>query len=125
VTDKAPQQERGLHYRLAVAVCAAVAVGLTMLLVPLIVGILGTGAEFAALYAVVFSKWGLATVTAFAVAGFILGGERMANVFAVIWGTHPVWARLGGWLEEHDTAAAVLGWALVASVVGFFWYAFR
>jgi len=125
VIDNTPRQESGLQYRLAVAVCTSVVIGLVMLLVPLIVGIIGSGAESLALYAIVFSKWGLATVVVFAITGFILGGERMANVFAAVWGTHPVWSELGGWLEEHETAAAVLGFALVVFVVGFFWYSFR
>ncbi|MDX1375255.1 MAG: hypothetical protein R3357_06805, partial [Burkholderiales bacterium] len=94
-------------------------------LAPLIVGIVGGGAESLALYAIVFSKWGLATVTVFAVTGFIFGGERMANIFGVVWGTHPVWSELGCWLEDHETAAAVLGFTLVVLVVGFFWYSFR
>jgi hypothetical protein len=125
VIDKTPPQETGLQYRMAVAFCTAVVIGLTMLLVPLIVGIVGGGAESLALYAIVFSKWGLATVIVFAITGFILGGERMANVFAAVWGTHPVWSELGSWLEEHETAAAMLGFSLVVLVVGFFWYSFR
>lgn len=123
--DKTRPLESGSQFRLAVAVCAAVAIGLTMLLVPLIVGIIGGGADSLALYAIVFSKWGLATVIVFAITGFILGGERMAKVFAAVWGTHAVWSELGGWLEEHETAAAVLGFALVVLGVGFFWYSFR
>jgi hypothetical protein len=79
-----------------------IAIGVTMLVVPLIVGIVGRGAESLALYAFVFSKWGVAALIVFAILGFVLGGKRTANLLAVIWGTHPVWSELGGWLEEHQ-----------------------
>src|SRR5688500_5674309 len=117
--------ERLLQYRLAVACCCVIAIGVTMLVVPLIVGIVGRGAESLALYAFVFSKWGVAALIVFAILGFVLGGERTATLLAVIWGTHPVWSELGGWLEEHQTVAAVLWFSVVASIVGFFWYSFR
>jgi hypothetical protein len=77
------------------------------------------------MYAFVFSKWGAATVFGIFTLGFVVGGERMANFFAVIWGTHPFWSELESWLFEHETAATVLGFALVALVVGVFWYSFR
>lgn len=96
-----------------------------MLIVPLATGIVGRGAEPLVLYGLIFSKWGLAILIASAILGFIVGGERMASLFAVVWGTHPIWSEMGSWLEEHETAAAVLGFTVVALVVGFFWYSFR
>ena len=125
MTAEEPPEVGWLHYRLAVAVCSAFVVGVMMLIVPLVIGILGRGAEPLVLYALIFSKWGLATLVASAILGFIVGGERMANLFAVIWGTHPIWSEMGSWLEEHETTAAVLGFTFVALVVGFFWYSFR
>ena len=59
------------------------------------------------------------------VLGFIVGSERMANFFGFIWGTHPFWSEFEGWLYEHETASAFLGFGVVALVVGAFWYAFR
>lgn len=118
-------REAGLHHRLAVAACSAFVAGVMLLIVPLVIGMIGRGAEPLALYAFVFSKWGLATLVVFAILGFVAGGERMANLFSVIWGTHPIWSEMGDWLEEHETAAAVLGFAFIALVVGFLWYVFR
>ena len=114
-----------LHYRLAVAFCSAFVMGVMLLLLPLILT-MGSGApEPMALYQFIFSKWGAAILFGASVLGFILGSERMANFFSVIWGTHPFWSELEGWLYEHETAAAVLGFALVALVVWLFWYSFR
>jgi hypothetical protein len=76
------------------------------------------GKEKRFMYAFVFLKWGAATVLGLFTLGFVVGGERMANVLAVIWGTRPLWSELEGWLYEHETVAAVLGFALVALVVG-------
>ena len=96
-----------------------------MLVVPLVIGVVGRGAEPMALYALVFSKWGVATLIAFAILGFIIGDERMANLLAVIWGTHPVWSRVNSWLEENELAKAALLFALLAFLAGFIWYSFR
>ncbi len=38
-------------------------------------------------------------------AGFLLGSERMANVFSFFWGTHEFWSRFRNkvetWSESH------------------------
>lgn len=125
MTAEEPPEVGWLHYRLAVAVCSAFVVGVMMLIVPLVIGIVGRGAEPLVLYGLIFSKWGLAILITSAILGFIVGGERMANLFGVVWGTHPIWSEMGGWLEEHETIASVLGFIVVALVVGFFWYSFR
>ena len=125
MTDDRPPEVGWLHYRLAVAFCSAFVTGITLLLVPFIFAI-GSGApEPMVLYKFVFSKWGAAILLGTSVLGFVVGGERMANFFAIIWGTHPFWSELEGWLYEHETAAAFIGFALVALVVGLFWYSFR
>lgn len=95
-----------------------------MLVVPLVIGIVGRGAEPMALYALVFSKWGVGTLIAFAILGFV-AGDRVADFFAVIWGTHPGWCKVRDWFEEHETAAAVLWLVLLTLLVGFLWFIFR
>ena len=124
MTKDRPPEVGWLHYRLAVAFCSALLMGIMLLLVPLIVVIAGPP-EPMVLYKFVFSKWGAAILLGTSVLGFIVGDERMANFFAIIWGTHPFWSELESWLYEHETAAAVIGFALVTLVVGLFWYSFR
>jgi hypothetical protein len=125
VTDDRPPDIGWLHYRLAVAACSAFVTGIMLLLVPLILSIGGGSPEPLVLYAFVFSRWGAAILLGTSVLGFIVGDERMANFFAIIWGTHPFWSELEHWLWENETVAAFLGFGVVAMVVGFFWYSFR
>ena len=120
-----------LHYRLAVAFCSALVTCIMLLLVPLILGIAGI-ADASVIYSFVFSKWGAAAILGVATLGFILGGERMANFFAIIWGTHRFWSELegwlyefGGWLDEHKTVGVFVAVAFGLLVVGVFWYSFR
>ena len=129
MTDDKPPEVGWLHYRLAVAACSAFVTGVMLLVIPLVLAIGGAAGEPLVLYAFVFSKWGGAVFLAAAVLGFALGSERMANFFAIVWGTHPLWSEVGGrledWREEHRSGAAILGFGLVAVVVGIFRYAFR
>jgi len=120
-----------LHYRLAVAFCSALVTCIMLLLVPLILGIAGI-ADASVIYSFVFSKWGAAAILGVATLGFILGGERMANFFAIIWGTHRFWSELegwlyefGGWLDEDKTVGVFVAVAFGLLVVGVFWYSFR
>src|SRR6266513_5766865 len=131
MTDDRPPEVRWLHYRLAVAFCSAFVACVMLLLVPLILAIAGLP-EVVVIYPFVFSKWGAAAILSVATLGFIVGGERMANFFAIIWGTHRFWSvledwlyELGGWLEEHKKAGSVLAVALGLLIVGVFWYSFR
>jgi hypothetical protein len=88
LTHEKPSEVGWLHW--AVAVCSALVIGAMLLLVPLFLAV-GSGApELLVLYKFVFSKWGVAALLASSALGFVIGGERMANFFAVIWGTHPV-----------------------------------
>ena len=125
MTDDRPPGVGWLHYRLAVAFCSTLVTAIMLLFVPLVVAIGGAAPEPLVLYKFVFSKWGGVILLGSSVLGFVVGGERMANFFAIIWGTHPFWSELEGWLEEHDTIAVYLGFGLVALVVGVFWYSFR
>ena len=84
------------------------------------------------IYLFVFSKWGAAAILSVATLGFIVGSERMANFFAIIWGTHRFWSELegwlyelGGWLDEHKMVGVLLAVAFSLLVVGVFWYSFR
>jgi len=120
-----------LHYRLAVAFCSAFVTCIMLLLVPPILAIAGI-AEVLVIYAFVFSKWGAAAILSVATLGFIVGSERMANFFEIIWGTHPFWSELegwlhelGGWLDEHKTAGVFFAVVFGLLVVGIFWYSFR
>ena len=125
MTDERPPGIGWLHYRLAVAACSAFVTAIMLFLVPLVFAMRGPTRELFPLYKFVFSKWGVATLIGSAVIGFVVGGERMANFFAFIWGTHPIWSDIETWLWEHEVAATFIGFALVALVVGFFWYSFR
>jgi len=120
-----------LHYRLAVAFCSAFVTCIMLLLVPLILVIAGI-AEALVIYPFVFLKWGAAAILSVATLAFIVGSERMANFFAIIWGTHPFWSELegwlyelGGWLDEHKTAGVFFAVVFGLLVVGIFWYSFR
>jgi hypothetical protein len=126
LADDRPDGVGWLHYRMAVAFCATVMMALMLVIVPGIILVIGpAGPPHWNLYPYAFSKWGAAILVATALFGFAAGGERTANLFAFLWGTHQFWTRAEEWLYEHETAAAALGWLLVGSVVGFFWYAFR
>ena len=125
MSDEIPPEVGWLHYRLAVAFCSAFVTAIMLLLVPLVVSMSSAAPQLLVIYKYVFSKWGVAALLASAVIGFLVGGERMANFFAIIWGTHPFWSELECWLWEHETASALIGWGLVALTVGFFWFSFR
>ena len=125
MTSDRPPEVGWLHYRLAVAFCSAIVTCIMLLLVPLVLAIGSSAPEPLVFYKYVFSKWGAVVLFGSSALGFIVGGERMANFFSVIWGTHPFWSELESWLYEHETVAAFLGFAVVALVVGFFWYSFR
>ena len=124
MTDELPPGVGWLQYRLAVAFCSAVAMFVMLLVVPFILA-LASFVEALVVYKLVFSKWGASILIGTAALGFIIGGERTASFFAVIWGTHPLWSELEGWLREHDKIAVWLGFVLVALVVWFFWFSFR
>ena len=125
MADDRPPEVGWLHYRLAVAFCTAVVVGLMLLLFPILVLLASPNLEPLALYGYVFSKWGAAIILVASALGFAVGGERTANFFALIWGTHPFWSELESWLYEHGRTTILLGWTIVVLVVGFFWYSFR
>ena len=103
-----------------------------LLLVPLIVSMSTAAPQLFVIYKFVFSKWGAATLLGSAVIGFLVGGERMANFFGIIGGTHPFWSKLGGrlyelgdWLDDHKTVGAFLAIAIGLLIVGVFWYNFH
>jgi hypothetical protein len=124
LAEDRPARVGWLHYRLAVAFCATIAMATMLLIVPGIILLVGPSTpSYWNLYPYAFSKWGAAILVATALFGFAAGGERTANLFAFLWGTHPLWSRLEEWLYQHETAAAALGWLLVLLLVGGFWYA--
>ncbi|MBM3356155.1 MAG: hypothetical protein FJY54_00295 [Betaproteobacteria bacterium] len=109
-----------MKYRLAVAFVSAAAAAATLLLLPLLVAYaLMEGTDYVILdgYALVFSWYGIAAVAAFAVAGFILSGERTANLFGFVWFTHPVWSRFDAWLKQRPTLAIFVMLALMVLAV--------
>ena len=131
MADDKPTEVGWLHYRLAVAFCSAFVTAIMLLLVPLILAITGF-VDAMVIYPFVFSKWAAAVVLSVATLGFIVGSERMANYFAIVWGTHRFWSQLeswlyelGGWLDEHETVGAFLAVAVGLLVVGVFWFSFR
>jgi uncharacterized membrane protein YdfJ with MMPL/SSD domain len=100
--------EAGWKYRLVVAFVSAVAVAATLVLLPLILALGGGAGEALSGYKLVFSAYGAAIVAAFGVAGFLLSGERTAKLFSFLWGTHPVWSRMGSWFDERPTLTIFL-----------------
>lgn len=100
--------------RLATAFVSTVAAAVTLVVVPWVFAANGRGHEPFTLYYWVFSKAGLLIIASAAAAGFFLGSERMANVFSLIWGTHPVW-------EEERSQKYLVGLIIVVviGVVGY------
>ena len=109
-----PNQPGGswLGERLAVAAISAVLAALTLIVTPFLLAFAGAGlGALVALeaggvwYGLMLSKAGLAVIGLAAASGFVAGGERMANVFGFVWGTHDVWSRIGqrisNWSERH------------------------
>lgn len=82
------------------------AAALTLLVLPWVFVAMGRAGEPLALYAWVFSKVGLAIISVATAAGFVLGSERMANVFSFFWGTHPVWEE--DWFQRLAAALVVV-----------------
>ena len=93
-----------LASRLAAALICAVAAALTLLVWSSILLLFASEARSLAgvrlIVAVVYSETGLAIIGAAALAGACIGGDRMAEFFSVLWGTHPVWSKVGTWLTE-------------------------
>ena len=87
--------------RVATAFVAVFAAIVTLALYPIALFVLLGGTELSLyLYAVMFSKIGIALVLAAGMLGFWLGGERMANIFGFLWGTHSLWTRVGAYLND-------------------------
>ena len=118
--------------RLAVALCTAVFAGLTLLAYSFIaVALLGTRRDdFGVMKFVsenVFSETGIAIVAGAALLGFAIGGDRMAALFSVLWGTHPAWsrfhARLQPKIEAMGEGPEVSPWIVagVIIVIGGLW----
>lgn len=97
-----------LTERLIVAFVTGVATLLTLLVLPIGFGIFAGSVSAKALvgvspiyYGYVFSKAGVLTVLGAAIAGFLLGADRIATIFSFFWFTHPFWRRLGNNLNEN------------------------
>src|SRR5262245_57333511 len=97
MSDERPPEVGWLAYRLAVAFCSAVLAGVTLVVITVIVMYLEGRATSTGTLLRLAIEWGPAAVVAVAVLGFVFGGERMANFFSFLWGTHPVWARIHDW----------------------------
>ena len=71
-------------------------------------------------YSIVLSTFGLVVVALVSIAGFILGPDRLAEVFSFFWGTHEVWTRIVAsieeWDEQHPNARYVVAVAAVAII---------
>ena len=112
--------------RLAVALCTAVFAALTLLAWGLmLVVIFGNQNDDLGVIRfvtrTVFSQTGIAIVGGAALLGFLIGGDRMVTIFSVFWGTHPVWARFNGWLQEKsevlNESREVSPWIVAAVLV--------
>jgi hypothetical protein len=103
-----------------VAFVSALAAVLTLVLYPftltLIAGGRGGGPEFefaAFLYRFVFSNVGLSIIVGASFVGFLVGSERMANIFSFFWGTHSFWSDVGDRVDEFQTNHNIGLWVLV------------
>ena len=95
-----------LSERLATAFVSVVAAALTLVILPWIFAVKGSSGEPFTIYGWIFSKYGLAIIASAAVAGFIFGSEKMANIFSFFWGTHPVWEE--DWFRKGLVALVVV-----------------
>lgn len=121
----------GLRNRIAVALGSAMAALVTLLAWAAILVAIGARADLGIvpfIGMVVFSKAGVLLVALAALAGFLLGGERMAEIFSVLWGTHPRWKSLGAWLGERfdalDREVPVPIWAAMLGLLLLFAWVF-
>jgi hypothetical protein len=123
-----------LSERLAIALVSAVLAAMTVVLLPFLLAISGAGiGGFLALeagagwYGVMVSEIGVVIIVSAAVTGFVVGGDRMANIFSFFWGTHSLWQRLGDrihhWMERYGERSVPL-WvtaALFAAILVIAW----
>jgi hypothetical protein len=94
--------------RIIVALVSAITAAITLAIYSVVLIILtrGHGASggrfrFAETYhALVFSKTGFAIICGTAVVGFLVGAERVANIFSFFWGTHSFWSRAENQVEN-------------------------
>ena len=101
--------------RLAIALVSAVFAGLTML-------------AWSVILIAVFGR----ADDSVGVAGFVIGGDRMAAIFSALWGTHSAWTRFNTWLgekleplnEEYNVATPWLIAALVICALAA-WFMFK
>lgn len=93
-----------LTERLAVALVSGVASALTLALYPLALIFFGrgTGAPdlVVHLYSFMSAKGAIIVIVIASLGGFCLGLERMANIFALLWGTHKFWTIFAAYLED-------------------------
>lgn len=80
---------RSFSERLVDAFVSTFAAAATLLVLPWVFA--AKGGESFTLYVWIFSKMGLVIIASAAVAGFLLGSEKMANAFSFFWGTHSIW----------------------------------
>jgi hypothetical protein len=79
-----------LGERVATAFVSMLAATLTLLIVPLVLSFkVGDADLLFEIYSWIFSKTGIALISAATVTGFFLGAERMVDMFSHAWGTHP------------------------------------
>ena len=102
--EKSERTPGWLASRLAAALICAVAAAVTLFvwsgLLLLFAGEARSLASAKLIATVVYSETGLAIIGAAALAGACLGGDRMVEFFSVLWGTHPIWSRVGTWVSE-------------------------
>ena len=77
--------------RLVTALVSIVASALTLLALPWFASAIGGNSESFQLYDWIFSKLGIFILIISAIAGFLLGSEKMVNTFSFFWGTHSIW----------------------------------
>lgn len=95
--------------RLATALVAALAAAATLaayFLINLAMASKSPSGPPRFLFELLGSNWSIFVVAAAALAGFLLGSARMAEVFAVLWGTSELWAE--AWFRRLMASAATV-----------------
>ena len=77
--------------RLATACVSTAACAITLVALPWVLSSIGSNSESFLLYDWIFSTLGISVLIVSAITGFLLGSEKMANVFSFFWGTHSIW----------------------------------
>lgn len=110
-------QQISFDERLATACVSTAASAITLVALPWVISSIGPNSEAFLLYDWIFSKLGISVLIVSAITGFLLGSEKMANVFSFFWGTHSIW--------EEEWFQKVFGGLFLIFAVALLFYFFK